>query len=295
MAKPRNISDADVFGVCMDYDSYGEIKTHEQRTKILKELAARYNLHDGQVLSVLLQNGRGRIRSDAAQGSREVPEQSMKPAVQAVLAGADPQTISTELGVPKHKLEQLVSIEQNIIRSRKLTVGENEGRTTMQKYDAKTKDAVIKAVILEGLTQSEAAERFGVHIKSISHWVVEARKTRQQFINSADEILAELPACATPSAPEVLCEIKEPVKCMKNSHDEMQSNIDQAAQKLHAETTLQLRLNEVDNAVSSLQTSLSCLRTCGLVDDDESDMLGQLFVRSQAFRAGMLYASMLEV
>ncbi|MEG1276140.1 MAG: hypothetical protein RSD27_10695, partial [Ruthenibacterium sp.] len=54
------------------------------------------------------------------------------------------------------------------------------------------RDDVCKAVLVEGITQREAAERFGVPVPTVGHWVTKAKETQKQFMDSADEILAGL-------------------------------------------------------------------------------------------------------
>ncbi|MEG2930315.1 MAG: hypothetical protein RR825_00885, partial [Ruthenibacterium sp.] len=48
------------------------------------------------------------------------------------------------------------------------------------------KDDVCKAVLVEGITQREAAERFGVPVPTVGHWVIKAKETQKQFMDTAD-------------------------------------------------------------------------------------------------------------
>ncbi|MEG2698691.1 MAG: hypothetical protein RR951_07170, partial [Ruthenibacterium sp.] len=61
------------------------------------------------------------------------------------------------------------------------------------------RDDVCKAVLVEGITQREAAERFGVPVPTAGHWVTQAKQTQKQFLDTADEILAGLTEQTVPA------------------------------------------------------------------------------------------------
>lgn len=149
----------------------------------------------------------------------------------------------------------------------------------MKSYNQSVKDDVIKAVLLEGMTQTAAAERYGINLKTASGWVVAARRERDGFVQLADEILKnplpEKPA-AIMAAPKEQIEIK-PV-------------FEQAVQELDKEIELQLRLSGVDNGVGALCKALALLKDTGLIEQPLKDDLALLRTRAEAFRAGMLYA-----
>ena len=52
----------------------------------------------------------------------------------------------------------------------------------VRSYDQAVRDQAVKAVLLEGMTQMAAAERFGVPQKNISNWVQKAKEKRAEFL-----------------------------------------------------------------------------------------------------------------
>lgn len=55
-------------------------------------------------------------------------------------------------------------------------------KRTVRSYDRAVRDQAVKAVLLEGMTQTAAAERFGVTLTTLSTWVQKARKKRAEFL-----------------------------------------------------------------------------------------------------------------
>ena len=49
-------------------------------------------------------------------------------------------------------------------------------KKTLRSYEQAVKDDVVKAVLLEGASRQEAAERFGVPYGNVNAWVNKARK-----------------------------------------------------------------------------------------------------------------------
>lgn len=182
-------------------------------------------------------------------------------------------------------------------------------------YSQAVKKDVVKAVLVEGLTQAAVAERYGIPFQTVGHWVTTARKTQKKFIDTADEILAEMPEQTLPAiepqvqrqrigaacAPLYNADGKR-VPAVDNPEwtravDEMvreqmivEPDFEAAAQQMDREISMQLRLNEIDNAVSGLRTACHSLADAGMLEEPERDVLEQIVVRAAAFRAGMLYA-----
>lgn len=52
----------------------------------------------------------------------------------------------------------------------------------VRSYDQAMRDQAVKAVLLEGMTQMAAAERFGVPQTNISNWVQKAKEKRAEFL-----------------------------------------------------------------------------------------------------------------
>lgn len=54
-------------------------------------------------------------------------------------------------------------------------------KKTLRSYEQAVKDDVVKAVLLEGASRQEAAERFGVPYGNVNAWVNKARKKQAEF------------------------------------------------------------------------------------------------------------------
>lgn len=58
---------------------------------------------------------------------------------------------------------------------------EPKPKKTLRSYEQAVKDDVVKAVLLEGASRQEAAERFGVPYGNVNAWVNKARKKQAEF------------------------------------------------------------------------------------------------------------------
>ena len=52
-----------------------------------------------------------------------------------------------------------------------------------KRVDPETRKAAVKDVLLEGMTQTAVAEKYGVAANTVCAWVQEARKTQQEFLS----------------------------------------------------------------------------------------------------------------
>lgn len=57
----------------------------------------------------------------------------------------------------------------------------------VRSYDRAVRDQAVKAVLLDGMTQTAAAERFGVTLTTLSTWVQQAKKKREEFLGYEPE------------------------------------------------------------------------------------------------------------
>lgn len=80
---------------------------------------------------------------------------------------------------------------------------EQKPKKTLRSYEQAVKDDVVKAVLLEGASRQEAAERFGVPYGNVNAWVNKARKKQAEFGITAPppEAPREEPPAATASQP----------------------------------------------------------------------------------------------
>lgn len=128
------------------------------------------------------------------------------------------------------------------------------GRATKSSpYSSKLRAEAVKAVLEEGITQVQAAERFGVNAKTLNYWIATERRHRD----------SAAPANAKPkhAAPDAVIEASQP-RC----------------------------LTAVDTIVESLHAAEQILADAGLLEESERDVLAAILRRTQVFCAGMRYA-----
>lgn len=64
----------------------------------------------------------------------------------------------------------------------------NIRKRTVKSYDQAVKDDCIKAVILDGESQTAVGERFGIPQNTISAWVKAAKKKQQEFLDYPEKV-----------------------------------------------------------------------------------------------------------
>lgn len=60
---------------------------------------------------------------------------------------------------------------------------EVQAKHIRRRADPEIRQAAVKDVLLEGMTQVAVAEKYGMHPVTIRKWVAQARKTRQEFLD----------------------------------------------------------------------------------------------------------------
>lgn len=118
----------------------------------------------------------------------------------------------------------------------------------IQKYARETREAVVKDVLLNGMTQSEAAEKYGVNPKSVSYWCRVAKEKQQAFMDYAETVENEKKKTAAdteravedarPYAEITTGSASEPAECNLQTDDETRK-----------EPSYSQRLEEYDAAV----------------------------------------------
>ncbi len=68
----------------------------------------------------------------------------------------------------------------------------------VRSYDQAVKKDVVKAILLDGNTHEAVAERFGIPLSTVTHWVQRAKKAQAKVMADADAIAkAPLPSAST--------------------------------------------------------------------------------------------------
>ena len=140
----------------------------------------------------------------------------------------------------------------------------NKKKRMFHSYDQAIKEDVVRAVLLEGMTNREAAEKFAVPYGNVSAWVNKARKKQAEFARYAEEVQAEQ-APETAEAPE-----SAPAQVAAGKKD-----------------ITQMALQEVKEGVSGLDTFLDGYAGICVLRNDEREMMRIICARAHGFLSGM--------
>lgn len=73
--------------------------------------------------------------------------------------------------------------KEDIIEVLRMESASKKAKEPLNSYDQAAKDSAVKAVILEGMTHREAAEKYGVPFSNMTKWVQRARKKQAEFLD----------------------------------------------------------------------------------------------------------------
>lgn len=164
-------------------------------------------------------------------------------------------------------LAELYDTTANAIREALGLPAEPEGnkkKRMFRSYDQAIKEDVVRAVLLEGMTNREAAEKFAVPYGNVSAWVNKARKKQAEFARYAEEVQAEQ-APETAEAPE-----SAPAQVASGKKD-----------------IKQMALQEVKEGVSGLDTFLDGYAGICVLRNDEREMMRIICASAHGFLSGM--------
>ena len=165
-------------------------------------------------------------------------------------------------------LADLYDTTENMIREMLGLPAEPDGakkKRIFRSYDQAVKEDVVKAVLLEGMTNREAAEKFSVPYGNVSAWVNKARKKQAEFDQYAEEVQAE----QTPETTTVSEDMPA------------QDAVDKE------ENITRLALQEVKDGVSGLDTFLDGYAGICVLHNDEREMMRIICARAHGFLSGM--------
>lgn len=130
-------------------------------------------------------------------------------------------------------------------------------RRVVNSYGQTVKDDVVKAVLLEGASQKEAAGKFGVPAVNVSAWVRKAKEKQQRMMDEADQ-LAKPPEAT--------------VKAQVQARDRA------FAQKI---------LAELQAGIDGLHAFLDNFAGVDILSDDERDVLERILSTASGFKEGV--------
>lgn len=153
----------------------------------------------------------------------------------------------------------------------------NKKKRMFRSYDQAIKEDVARAVLLEGMTNREAAEKFAVPYGNVSAWVNKARKKQAEFSRFAEEVEAE--QAATPAA--------APENKTKKTANPVSSQTSPVPSLAERKPLYERVLREVNDGVNGFDTFLSGFIGIDIFNESEEDMLDNLSERIHGFRDGL--------
>lgn len=169
----------------------------------------------------------------------------------AQLYAADPADICRVLGIPNE---------------------EPKKPKKLRTYDQSVKDAVVRAVLVEGMTQSAAAEKFGVPCGNIGLWIKNAKKRQAEFLNYDTEIHDK--------SNETSYESKKSVVKTKESVTEHRTRAQLGCSA--SEFTREFRAG-----ATALQIFIDTFAGAGIVDSDQWMLLDLIHAKAEGFCTGL--------
>lgn len=140
------------------------------------------------------------------------------------------------------------------------TAGKHNPR---KNYEQAVKNGVAKAVLAEGLSASQAAEKFGVPLGNVSRWVRKAKEKQAEFLKEAEKTEKE-------------CAAKAALPALKKAGASTDEN--KIAQKL---------LAEMRAGIDGLHAFMDNFAGADIVNDEERAMLDRILFTASGFAEGV--------
>lgn len=154
----------------------------------------------------------------------------------------------------------------------------NKKKRMFRSYDQAIKEDVVRAVLLEGMTNREAAEKFAVPYGNVSAWVNKARKKQAEFSRFAEEVEAE--QTAAPAA--------SPENKVKKTANHGPSKMSQDSSSPTRRKPLYERaMQEAKEGVSGLDEFMTDFAGIDIFSEDELNMLDRIQERAAGYLYGL--------
>ena len=153
-----------------------------------------------------------------------------------------------------------------------LPVPKKEKMRRGHRYPQQLHQDLVKAVLLDGQTTADAAERMGVEPKTAYAWVKAAKKEREAFYAYAEQV-----QCEQHHAPAVQAPAEQPKA-------EQAKTEQPPAEQLPAEDPA---LQELKKGEEGLADFLIAFAAVDIFEENEWEMLSYLYERVRGFCAGV--------
>lgn len=149
----------------------------------------------------------------------------------------------------------------------------------VRSYEQTVRDDVVRAVMLEGLTQREAAERYGIPQANISVWIKKAKARMAEF---GVEPEAEEESAGSSQSPEETERAADEKK-----GDAAPAQPDDAARREEMLAFANRTLEELREGVAGLESFILNFAGVDILSDDEWEMLERILHTVTVFAAGV--------
>ena len=166
---------------------------------------------------------------------------------------------------------------------------EVQAKHIRRRADPEIRQAAVKDVLLEGMTQVAVAEKYGMNPVTICKWVAQARKTRQEFLDYPEA--AENPTNAAADVPQNAPGVLDvpPLPCRSSAAyvQAEESGKKRAAEKQAPSVeVLAERANQIHSAVEGARCLRDEAKRYGVLPVEELAVLDSMIERMQHFGLG---------
>ena len=150
----------------------------------------------------------------------------------------------------------------------------------MGSYTQGTKEAAVRAVLVDKEPQSVVMERFCVARSTLAKWVADAKKEQKTYIDYAEKVEAEMAKPEPKEYPKVV-ELKEYPKVEQNVQSEYKKN--------NSGNEFDKVATDLCNVVKGLESGLRKLDSLEIISETEKQVMERLFARVNGFILGLDY------
>ena len=164
-------------------------------------------------------------------------------------------------------------------------------------YDINTKEAAVKAVLLDKEAMPVVCERFCVARSTLNRWVAEARKEQQRFMDLAEELEAEQSRAEQSRAEQSRAEQSSPSDAAVQKptvsgeaevgYEDMQQCEDSCADAI---SPLKVIAGDLHNDVVQMERVMRNFEKLQFLSAEEKQVLERLFARANGFMLGLEYS-----
>lgn len=196
-------------------------------------------------------------------------------AVAMVRAGATQREVTEKIGVCEYTLYSWM----REARQKEAVEPKSPKKRKVRSYEQTVRDDVVRAVMLEGLTQLEAAERYGIPQANISVWIKKA-KARMAVFGVEPE--AEEESAGSSQSPE-----ETERAAYEKKGDAAPAQPDDAERREEMLDFANKTLEELREGVAGLESFLLNFAGVDILSDDEWEMLERILHTVTGFAAGV--------